>query len=359
MLLPTIEDLIDRLEQAVDDAEASDAQISLPLQARIQALHTRVSSLSQKCVRLSMNATTLVDDNDDPPCEATDDDGESDDDGAIIARTYAELFHSRTSSGFAERGLLGWLSRGFGTAKEQSPRRSMDGDSPHTASRASDDTSIRSVDGLMRSLSSAATLKRIAARHRQQHFDEIESYYGARPELALYTLNCELTRMEYVVITEAGVELKDAITIRKYYHSEGETACCHGCELLWRMANQSVFAYLLAPVQECWMVPDIASTISVGKCQLTLDLRRKCLQCTCVLIVACDCDDQRTEVATCAGEIRVDLDRRKFAPSLESPRLISQDDDGPRYSGEKEVGSSGSSHREHVAAMAQPDEPVE
>ena len=52
-------------------------------------------------------------------------------------------------------------------------------------------------------------------------FTELLAYYGPRPELAKYTLDHELTRMEYRVRTANGVELSQ----RRSEHTLIATEC--------------------------------------------------------------------------------------------------------------------------------------
>lgn len=322
MSTPTLEDLVDALERAVDSAETSASPMLLaPLCTRVAELQQRLEVLNQKCMRITMNTMTLSDDG---PVQQRNrsTDSSDDDDGELVARTYDEAIrrgHS-TARQIDGSGVLGWMVKAAASLVPSARPGAME---------ASPASGISTVAELVQSLTNPVTLKRLADMHLRQTFDSIETYYAARPELALYTLNCELTRMEYLVITEDGSELKDANSIRKHYNSgevaESTPACaCEECEMLWRMANQSVFASLLEPLSTCWLVPELGSAISVARCQLELDLRSKSLLCTCVLLITCECCSERLELATCNGTISVNLDRRDFAPSIEPPHMCTE-----------------------------------
>ena len=88
---------------------------------------------------------------------------------------------------------------------------------------------------------------------------ELLAYYGPRPELAKYTLEHELTRMEYRVRTADGVELRSPEAIRAHYESLDEAG--QG-GLLWRLANQSLLADLISELHANGFV-DIALGASV------------------------------------------------------------------------------------------------
>ena len=55
-------------------------------------------------------------------------------------------------------------------------------------------------------------------------------------------------------------------------------SCCGECELIWRMANQSLVPYLLKPLCNRWMDPDLGSAVSAATCRWQLDLPRRTLR---------------------------------------------------------------------------------
>ena len=160
-------------------------------------------------------------------------------------------------------------------------------------------------------------------------FTEVADYYESRPELALYTLTTELTRMEYTVINQGGQTLRDPLAIRRCYDEASGGGSVGGpgesCELLWRMANQSLLEFLLRPLHGHWLRAEMESSVSVASCKLEIDLRKRSLSTSCALVVACEHDGERLEVATSAGSICVDLRHATLAMSLAQPTLLVDD----------------------------------
>lgn len=71
---------------------------------------------------------------------------------------------------------------------------------------------------------------------------EVLAYYESRPDLARYTIEQELHRMDYRVKTASGEELSDPMSIEAHYRAlrsdEAEA-------ILWRLANQSMLSDLM------------------------------------------------------------------------------------------------------------------
>lgn len=317
-----IEDLVLALERAVDCADATGEPMPLQLISRISQLNDRMQQLNDRCVRM----TNISDDaSAKQPGKAqarrsrgTSD--SSDDDGAPVARTYDAVFHLRGPEE-PKPAVLRWLSR-----QAQSfftPRQAID--------RVSDEAV---VPALLRAMADSDLRQVIANHHDSLSFGEVADYYESRPELSLYTLTTELTRMEYVVVDESGHELSDPLVIRKCYH-ETPTACA-GCELLWRMANQSLLDFLVRPLYGHWLSPDMESSMSVSSCAMQIDLRARCLRCECKIVVACEHEGSRLAVATCGGAIDVDLSQRTVAASLGEPSFLVNQHGEPVAGGREE-----------------------
>lgn len=75
---------------------------------------------------------------------------------------------------------------------------------------------------------------------QRSDFSSLATYYVGRDDLANYTIETELQRMQYTIIDEAGdpVNEGDAELTRNFL------ACRKG-QTLVRMANQSIFADML------------------------------------------------------------------------------------------------------------------
>jgi len=113
------------------------------------------------------------------------------------------------------------------------------------------------------------------------------SYYEERPQLAAYTINSEITRMQYKVVPPSGgAAVTDVEEIRRIF-----AACCPPCadaeagteegregtggkmergeqvgkvHLAWRLANQSLLAGLMQQLQDTFGQPeDVELCISI------------------------------------------------------------------------------------------------
>mmetsp|Transcript_70092 Transcript_70092/g.217713 ORF Transcript_70092/g.217713 Transcript_70092/m.217713 type:complete len:437 (-) Transcript_70092:34-1344(-) len=116
---------------------------------------------------------------------------------------------------------------------------------------------------------------------------QVLEYYASRPELAQYTLERELPRMAYRVIPKEGGEpLASPTDITALYASDvarRELGEDRGPEVLWRMANQSLFAGALQSVH-CQLIGRHDDTgalclaVATESAEFTLDLREGCLR---------------------------------------------------------------------------------
>lgn len=123
--------------------------------------------------------------------------------------------------------------------------------------------------------------------------EEVFQYYLARPELSRYTLETELSRMSYVVvpIEGEGSSVSSAHDIQALYAADADKRQkgeVRGPEVLWRMANQSVFASALEAVHKHVLVPhDNGGTLCLSAttvaAQFRIDLGNGTLQASCDL----------------------------------------------------------------------------
>ena len=97
--------------------------------------------------------------------------------------------------------------------------------------------------------------------------------------------------MDYAVVSQAGHAcITDPARIQQLYAEGGgasAASCCGQCELIWRMANQSLVPYLLQPLLTRWMDPASGSTVCASACRFELDLPRQTLRCECTLLISC------------------------------------------------------------------------
>lgn len=121
--------------------------------------------------------------------------------------------------------------------------------------------------------------------------EEALTYYSSRPELAEYTLSAELSRMAYRVIAVDGeTVLTQADEMRTLYASDASLRAegqHRGPEVLWRMANQSLFAEALCVVHQVVRKHDEAGSLclAVGteEADFLVDLVHCRLHATCLL----------------------------------------------------------------------------
>ena len=82
-------------------------------------------------------------------------------------------------------------------------------------------------------------LEQISRDLSKRSFEEVDRYAMGHPELAKYTIEQELPRMEYIVVSPAGERLTTAVAIRELFERGGD-ATAGKAALLWRLANQSL-----------------------------------------------------------------------------------------------------------------------
>eukprot|EP00966_Prymnesium_polylepis_P178630 4136835-Prymnesium_polylepis.1 len=278
----------------------------------------------------------------------------SDDDGLLVAPTYERVLWG--DGGGLGSGILtaGWRWIAGGQRDTPAPEQPAADGMHHLAN-------------LVRELSDGGCLARLSSEHAAASFEAVEEYYDTRPELARYTVATELSRMEYQIHTGEGQQLRDPVilglrlprhtrptglrlaraatrrpcaraqvAIRQYYEgtSSASAASCAdapGCELLWRMANQSLLSYLLQPLQERWLVCDSSgcTSLSMSACRMVLSVPERSLRCECTLQIACECNGERLEVADCVGKVAMCLNDRSFTTSVGRPVLRVKADGTP------------------------------
>ena len=123
--------------------------------------------------------------------------------------------------------------------------------------------------------------------------EEVLGYYQSRPELAKYTIDVELPRMEYRVRTSEGDELSTAEQIREYYESlpekaeveeegaEGAPPAPSQTHILWRLANQSLLADVIAEMMiGGYSDSDLQATLRATSVKFVLDFGAQQLRVT-------------------------------------------------------------------------------
>ena len=254
----------------------------------------------------------------------------SDEDGLPINRSYVDVVWKRDPTNpFTTSSLFGSWRLPWKSDSTSCP--------PAPDRRAA--AAAAGLPALVRCLEDGHFLTAVHASHARICFDELESYFDGRPELARYTVGTEVHRMRYQVLTHEGILLSDPIAIRRFYDgnsSASAASCCGQCELLWCMANQSLPSYLLKPLQtelfSQFLTTSVgedaddasspAPSISASQCQMLINIAERTLRCECTLEIACECDGERLEVARCNGLSTVRLEDRTFLQSVTTPSLL-------------------------------------
>lgn len=168
-------------------------------------------------------------------------------------------------------------------------------------------------------------LEQIARDLSKRSFDEVMRYAMSHPDLARYTIEQELPRMQYEVLPPGGGDekpLTDAAAIRAL-HDGGGAATADDATLVWRLANQSLLADLLQPLQ-CWMDVELSVSVRASTCSFVLDLRpgRLSVQARAALsIQTLGAGDEPLELATSEVSVRVSFAERLCEQSVQKPRL--------------------------------------
>mmetsp|Transcript_21482 Transcript_21482/g.46210 ORF Transcript_21482/g.46210 Transcript_21482/m.46210 type:complete len:336 (-) Transcript_21482:399-1406(-) len=167
-----------------------------------------------------------------------------------------------------------------------------------------------------------SVLESIRAELSTRSFDAFDKYYRARPELSTYTLDTELSRMRYAVRTAGGSTLTDPSDIRAvYWPCDGDA---DATELLWRAANQSLLADLLAALQSVWMDISLSIAVCAKECDFELHLASDLPQLTCrcrLAIQTLGVGDEPMQLAECEATVLIEPSRRRIEQEVHKPRL--------------------------------------
>jgi len=162
---------------------------------------------------------------------------------------------------------------------------------------------IRSFE---RDLQSSAFLTKLntTIAHRMSSCKECTEYYRNNPDLKEYTLEKELDRIPYTVITTDGKrELTTSADIRNYVEKEETVAEEEKHSLLYRAANQSIFADVIVALtcSDGLVRPQLHAGTFVDKCSITIDLSKEDphVRATCFVNVSIpDAEGQRLSMAS-------------------------------------------------------------
>lgn len=114
--------------------------------------------------------------------------------------------------------------------------------------------------------------------HRMSSCKEFVDYYQSNPDLKSYTLNTELDRIPYTLLTSDGSrKLTEAHDIRKYVQDEETEEEKEEHSILYRAANQSIFADAIVALTsfDGLVRPQLNAGTFVDKCSITIDLSKK------------------------------------------------------------------------------------
>eukprot|EP00931_Biecheleriopsis_adriatica_P037896 TRINITY_DN21736_c0_g1_i1.p1 TRINITY_DN21736_c0_g1~~TRINITY_DN21736_c0_g1_i1.p1 ORF type:complete len:426 (+),score=110.33 TRINITY_DN21736_c0_g1_i1:68-1279(+) len=129
------------------------------------------------------------------------------------------------------------------------------------------------------------------SRADSSQVQEMFQYYLSRPELSQYTLETELPRMSYTVVPRQGSAsaVSSTAEIQALYAEDAklrERGEDRGPEVLWRMANQSVFAGALEAVHKHVVVPHddggalcLSATTEGAEFRVDLEQSSLCAKC--------------------------------------------------------------------------------
>lgn len=114
--------------------------------------------------------------------------------------------------------------------------------------------------------------------HRMASCKESTEYYQSNPDLKEYTLEKELDRMPYTVITTDGKrQLTKSDDIREYVAKEETKEEEEKHSILYRAANQSIFADVIVALtcSDGLVRPQLHAGTFVDKCSITIDLSKE------------------------------------------------------------------------------------
>ena len=179
------------------------------------------------------------------------------------------------------------------------------------------------LKGYLQRLLDPAVLETISVDLSKRSFEEVDRYAMGHPELARYTIELELPRMQYTVIAPTtGERLTAPAEIRGLFEG-GRDATAGAAALVWRLANQSLLADLLLPLQ-VWMDVDLSIAVHARSCQFTVDLRPNQLSVHALAGLSLQtmaAGDEPLELATSEASVRVSWAERRVEQTVEKPRL--------------------------------------
>ena len=196
---------------------------------------------------------------------------------------------------------------------------------PRPAARSTPPGTAQCADALkayLQRLLDPEILEQIRTNLSGRSFAEVDRYACAHPELAKYTLEQELPRMEYSVVSPAGEQLTTAVTIRELFERGGD-ATAGKAVLLWRLANQSLLADLLVPLRQ-WMDVELGIAVHARTCRFTLDLRPSHLEVHAragLSLRTMAAGEEPLELATSEATVRVSMAERCVQQTVDKPML--------------------------------------
>lgn len=106
---------------------------------------------------------------------------------------------------------------------------------------------------------------------------DLVDYYKGKPELKRFTLDKELTRMQYLVITKDGERLMDVDSIRSYETTSLGSGDSLYDDILWRAANQSLFGDIITSLTspQGLVRPQFSTATCVDDVSMTIDCSRQ------------------------------------------------------------------------------------
>ncbi|CAN0140421.1 unnamed protein product, partial [Ectocarpus fasciculatus] len=182
-------------------------------------------------------------------------------------------------------------------------------------------------------------------------FASLTRYYDGRDDLATYTLDTELQRMRYAVVTEDGRRLGEDEREGVEPEQEGDGGGGGGGgasvvreflagrvgDAMLRMANQSIFADMLEAIQGRLLRPDLEISVISRDCEFFLDFSRGVLEARSLFEVSTvggggPGEPETLEMAQIKGTACVDTRTQTCTQRLLSPQLRMVFDDAMRAS---------------------------
>lgn len=144
-------------------------------------------------------------------------------------------------------------------------------------------------------------------------FPRFMEYYLASPNLAEYTAQNELHRMDYTV-SFGGTTTSDKSVILSIFEKTKLND-------LWRLANQSIYADAIFAIQELYLSPDLTVTVHSSRSRFAVDLDRSVLSVcgTFDFSAPYTLDGDKRHFASICVHIVVDIVGRTVHHTVETP----------------------------------------